>query len=139
MAVGWCSLCQAGSGHLLHEASPESYLEVGQRDGDDAVKAPRARERVVKRCGAVGGGHDHHARVVLKAVHLCIGTASSRQATPCHALLLLPRQCQRDVHNHCLNRDSMTCIDLALAHIAAPESGNAVPRVRMLTSACLVT
>jgi hypothetical protein len=37
---------------------------------DDAVEAARAREGRVEGGGAVGGCHDHHAGVVLKAIHL---------------------------------------------------------------------
>jgi hypothetical protein len=37
---------------------------------DDAVKAPRARERLVQRRRAVGGRHDHNPGVVAKPIHL---------------------------------------------------------------------
>ena len=48
----------------------DAPVKVGLADVDDAVKAPRARERGVQHVAPVGGRHDDHGRAPAEAVHL---------------------------------------------------------------------
>ncbi len=47
------------------------YLEIGQREGDDAVEAARPGEGSIKGGRSIGGRNDHHAGIVLEPIHLC--------------------------------------------------------------------
>ncbi len=72
------ALGEEGQVHVLRQGlapgvDPEDLLpalDVGGVYGDLPVKAPGAEQGGVQDVGAVGGGHDHDGRVLLKAVHL---------------------------------------------------------------------
>ena len=54
----------------VHLEDVLAAFQVGQLHGHAPVEAAGARQRRVERLGAVRGGEDDHARVVLEAVHL---------------------------------------------------------------------
>lgn len=94
--AGAPALARTGSLQLcltqfLDSASPPSirpfpHLQIGIGQCDDAIKPPWSGQGRVQRLRPVGRSKDHHARVVIKSIQLCVGGRFRERCT-----LVLPR------------------------------------------------
>ncbi len=81
-----------------------AYVNIGKGQVDNAVESARPGEGSIQSCWPVGGSHDHHACVVLKAIHLC-------------------QQLIDGVHRLCTCQEDVSCqaFETAVYHLDDPQ------------------